>query len=402
MNNTITQHMILDRKYHFLFFGLTSFDSLPQREQALAAECARSGHRVDFIEIAPSLAGRSHALFNRVFAPLSRDTGFTRDSTHPNLRVHTPPMLPTGFRNSLTPGIDRILFQQWFQHRFSKIDFSHSIVMVMMPLWWNNFINRTLVNPYLLVYDVSDALEVQSRSDATMRRLLASEASLGQEADLITYSAAEMDADLQLRFPDTRRLFLPNAVSSEMIARIEITSPHKRNGQRPSLGYIGATCGKWFDKELMLAVADSFPECEIEIIGPVDTSYKEACARRSNIRLHGYVSHERLPDHLQRFDIALIPFFSNEITRVVNPLKLYEYSAAGLPVVAIRSAELEQYASLLYLADGRQGFIDGIRRASHEDTLVLRKNRRAFAERNTWRHRVATLIEYLHPQVLSV
>ncbi|MDT8325713.1 MAG: hypothetical protein RRA94_16480, partial [Bacteroidota bacterium] len=64
--------------YHFLFFGLTSFHSLPQREQAIATECARMGHQVDFIEIAPSVAGKTHAMLNRTFAPLARDSGFAR------------------------------------------------------------------------------------------------------------------------------------------------------------------------------------------------------------------------------------------------------------------------------------------------------------------------------------
>jgi O-antigen biosynthesis protein len=394
--------MIPDTKYHFLFFGLTSFHSLPQREQAIAAECAASGHVVDFVEIAPSLAGRSHALFNRMFAPLARDSGFLRNHTHPNLRIHTPPTLPTGFRNSLTPAVDRLLFRQWFHHRFRNVDISRSIVMVMMPLWWGNFIDRTFLQPRLLVYDISDALDVQSRNDETMHRLRIADTALGREADLITYSAAEMQSDVQSRFPRTCSLFLPNAVSRKLVDSIGTSFRGRRNGRRSAVGYVGATCGKWFDKDLMLAVAQALPGCDVEIVGPVDTRFADSCSRYENITLHGYVSHDELYAHLQRFDVALIPFLSNEISRVVNPLKLYEYSAAGLPVVSTRSAELAQYEDMLYLASDRQGFIDSIRRALCEDSAELQGRRRAFAECNTWRHRVNDLLICLHSQEVSV
>lgn len=387
--------------FHFLFFGLSSFRSLPHREQGIAIECARLGHRVDFIEIAPSVAGKSLAAFHRIRAPLSRDTGFHSHVAIPNLRIHTPPMLPTGLRNSLTPSVDRALFQRWFRATFDSTDIAHAIVMVMMPLWWGNFIDHDLLQPRLLVYDICDALEVPAHSDASLRRLRNSERALVSHADLITYSAAEMIEDIERQHSRRDAMFLPNAVARDFIDAFDREPIHVRKNRPPTIGFIGSTSGKWFDAALVLETARACPDFEFSVIGPVDRRFANACVHHRNITLHGYIPHEQLPGHLRRFDAAVIPFLDNEITRVVNPLKMYEYSAAGIPVIARRTRELEHHASLLYLADDREGFVASIHRALTEDNPPRRQARRQFANQNTWEVRVRDLIAHLHTQVLA-
>jgi O-antigen biosynthesis protein len=391
--------MRTEAPYHVLIFGLSSFRSLPQREQGLAIAFAQLGHHVDFIEIAPSLAGKTHALYNRVFSPLARDSGFEPGSHLPNLRVHTPPMLPTGFRNSLTPAIDRAIFRRWFRSTFQGKDFSRTIVMLMMPLWWGNYIDREFLRPRLLVYDICDSLEVQSRSEDTLRRLRACEHALASEAGLITYSAREMAADIQRDYPETGKLFLPNAVSQAFIDAVDREPLYHRNGHPCTIGYIGSTTAKWFDARLFLDIASGCADCRISVIGPVDRAFTEVCACLPNVTLHGYVGHDRLAAHLRRFDVAVIPFLDNEITRIVNPLKMYEYSAAGLPVVATRTAEVKHHSELLYLAEDSGSFISAIRRALAEDSSQRRRDRRRFAALNTWEHRARTFVGHIHAQV---
>jgi glycosyltransferase involved in cell wall biosynthesis len=309
--------------------------------------------------------------------------------------------LPTGFRNSLTPGLDRIIFRRWFRERFRGTDFSRVIAMVMMPLWWGNFIDRELFDPGLLVYDICDSLEVQSRNDETLHRLRAAEAALGAEAGMITFSAREMEADVRRSFPHADVLFLPNAVSKEFIARVDREPMFHRNGHPRSIGYIGATSGKWFDTELVLTTIRHCADCHVSIIGPVDKRFAAACRQYRNVTLHGYVSHDELAAHLRRFDVAIIPFLDNEITRIVNPLKLYEYSVAGLPIVATRTAELAHHSSVLYLARDANGFVASIRAALQEDSPDMRTARRAFAERHTWEDRVRDFISHLQAQVIA-
>lgn len=382
---------------HFMIFGLTSWDSFPQREQGIACELAAQGHDVDVIEMPASMAGKTHGVFQRLFTPLARDRGFSRSTTPANLRVHIPPIMPTGFRNTLTPLVDRLLFRRWFSETFRGVDMRSTIGLIMMPLWWGRFLERDVFDPGFLIYDIADALEVQSRSPRTLSRLRDCEHLLSREADLVTFSAQEMQREVDILFPGVASLFLPNAVSREFVEQCAV-----RNGNRDTakkeIGYVGSTCGKWFDAELLLEVIRSFPDHTVSVLGPVDKQLAAHCAQHANVRLHGFVPHKQLPEHLLRFDVAVIPFRQNGITRIVNPLKLYEYASAGLPIVATYTDELRNYAPLVTLARDTESFLRSITEALESDAPDVREKRRSFAMANTWTERVHRLLAVLQRQ----
>ena len=48
---------------------------------------------------------------------------------------------------------------------------------------------------------------------------------------------------------------------------------------------------------------------------------------------------------LKRFDLGLIPFKQTELTDAVDPIKYYEYRAAGLPVLSASLAEMLSFAN---------------------------------------------------------
>jgi glycosyltransferase involved in cell wall biosynthesis len=70
----------------------------------------------------------------------------------------------------------------------------------------------------------------------------------------------------------------------------------------------------------------------------------------SNVHFLGHRPYSRLPEFLRGFDFALLPFVNNELTVNANPLKLREYLAAGLPVIASPIPEVARYAGLVTLA----------------------------------------------------
>jgi hypothetical protein len=48
------------------------------------------------------------------------------------------------------------------------------------------------------------------------------------------------------------------------------------------------------------------------------------------VHLLGHKPYASLPAYCKAFDVSLIPFVVNELTRHVNPIKLREYLSAGL------------------------------------------------------------------------
>ena len=71
-------------------------------------------------------------------------------------------------------------------------------------------------------------------------------------------------------------------------------------------------------------------------VGPgdprTDVSHAEPRARTSTCS--GPRTYGELPDVLRAADAGLIPYARNELTESIFPMKVYEYLAAGLPVVA--------------------------------------------------------------------
>jgi hypothetical protein len=84
--------------------------------------------------------------------------------------------------------------------------------------------------------------------------------------------------------------------------------------------------------------------------------------------------------------VGLIPFLKNSLTHAISPIKLFEYCAAGLPVVSARLEETERSRSPALLYDTADDLIAQIETAlKQQDSLGLTGVR--FGQANTWRRR---------------
>lgn len=105
------------------------------------------------------------------------------------------------------------------------------------------------------------------------------------------------------------------------------------------LGYVG-TVGKWFDWDLVIALARANPGNVVRLIGPIFTP--APCALPDNIELLPECSHASAITAMAAFSVGLIPFKLSRLTDSVDPIKYYEYRALGLPVISTRFGEMAQ------------------------------------------------------------
>jgi glycosyltransferase involved in cell wall biosynthesis len=117
---------------------------------------------------------------------------------------------------------------------------------------------------------------------------------------------------------------------------------------RPILGFTGLLAD-WVDLDVIAELAKRHPDWSLVLIGRADTDLS-ALDGLNNVHLLGHRPYARLPEYLRGFDIALLPFVNNELTVNANPLKLREYMAAGLPVVASPIPEVARYSAQVSLA----------------------------------------------------
>ncbi len=223
---------------------------------------------------------------------------------------------------------------------------------------------------------------------------LAAEKRLAGRADLvITTSQVLYDAKRPL---NENVVLVTHGVDCEHFARAtsaDTTLPSDiRDLPRPILGFWGLI-QDWLDVELLAAVARARPDWSMVLIGEAATDVTEL-SREPNVHLLGRRKYDELPAYAAGFDVGMIPFRVNALTRAVNPIKLREYLSAGLPVVSTALPEVRRYGELVQVVEDAASFVRTCERvlvdgAEHDAVL----HRQSVMRGETWRAKVAEICD---------
>jgi len=178
-------------------------------------------------------------------------------------------------------------------------------------------------------------------------------------------------------------LYISNGVDFPHFSRGDLPMPLEYKAvPAPIIVYAGIVA-QWFDQDLVIRCAKRLKNVSFVIIGPaiVDTSRMAAV---ENIYLLGVRKYDELPSYLTNANVGIIPFKINELVESVNPLKLYEYMAAGLPVVCTDWDEMREMASPAMLAGDVDEFCDCVEKCF---AVKNKKGLISFARSNAWESR---------------
>ncbi len=155
-----------------------------------------------------------------------------------------------------------------------------------------------------------------------------------------------------------------------------------QNIPRPIAGFVGLI-DHWFDVPLVSEVATRMPDMSFVLIGDVRVD-AGGLADLSNVHLLGRKPYAELPGYLASFDVGLIPFVRNQLTESVNPIKLREYLAAGLPVVSTDLPEVRRYDEFVSLTDAPDAFANACRSAIESNNDDARRKRSKAMAGESW------------------
>jgi polysaccharide pyruvyl transferase CsaB len=243
------------------------------------------------------------------------------------------------------------------------------------------------------VYDWIDELEVFPYEPAALQR--SHERALKDASLVLSVARRLHERALRVR-PDA--LYVPNGVEYRRFLE-PAPRPHDEvlsrflAGGGPVAGYYGALA-RWFDYELLEETSRLRPDWRFVLIGQeLDSSLAGSrLLQRPNVIWLGPRDYETLPGYLATFDVAMIPFRINAITLATSPLKLYEYFAAGKPVVTTPMPECEAFAEVGIARDARE-FSAALDRAREQGRdAAFRERLRALAGENSWDARIDTVL----------
>ena len=157
-------------------------------------------------------------------------------------------------------------------------------------------------------------------------------------------------------------------------------------------GFFGLL-SEWLDQDLLLEIARRLPECEVVLIGKEDVAIDRLQNIR-NLHLLGPRPFNRLPEYVAHFEVGLIPFVVNELTKAVNPIKLREMLSAGCPVVSTALPEVQGYAGDgVVVADTVERFVEAVaERLQHPATQEVRAAISAGVANETWAAKVGEIL----------
>ncbi len=236
----------------------------------------------------------------------------------------------------------------------------------------------------LLVYHCADDYTHVRGFPASLPAL---EEALCRRADLVV-TTSEALREARARF-NPRTHWVPNGVDLTHFSSPVEPADELRGVGCPIIGFVGGL-SQWVDVPLIASLARQRPGWLFALVGPVGIG---VAGLRSlpNVRLLGPRAYTDVPSYLAAMDVALIPFVQDSVTWNADPIKAYEYLAAGVPVVATDLPALRRLAHVVRLAGSAEVFLQEVDAAAAEGREARRAERQAEAARHSWRSRFEQL-----------
>ena len=368
--------------------GFADWDTeLWTNQHHLMSRLARE-NRVLFVESLglrkPQLAGRD---LKRIWRRLCR--GFAAPRSVDGLHVISPLVLPL-HGSRVARALNGRLLPALVRRAMRRLGLRRPILWAYVP---QAEVLIGALDPSLVVYHCVDDIAAHERIDTVSFR--AAETRFAARAELVLASAPALAE--RLRTISGNVLYAPNVADTELFATaLEPSPPAPLDPAMaalpvPRIVFTGAISAIKLDIALLVELARLRPSWSIALVGPVGLGDPHtdvsALSAEPNIHLLGARAYSELPDVLRAAHAGLIPYARSELTASIFPMKVYEYLAAGLPVIATPLPALTDVADVSIAADAA-GIAELLDRALSEDSPQRRATRSQAAASRSWDRRL--------------
>ncbi len=228
-----------------------------------------------------------------------------------------------------------------------------------------------------------------------------------KENIFVVVTADKLREDIEKKRGTEKLVFACNGVDYEHYKKIDKTFEFDKtfkeilNENKPIIGYYGAFAS-WFDYDMVSNLAKQRPEYNIVLIGSKydDSLEKSNIEKLDNVFYLGTKDYKILKNYANRFNVCIVPFVINDITKATSPLKIFEYMALEKPIVTTAMDECKKYKSI-FIANDQEEFVNLI-----DKTLKLNKEKnteyyetlKQEALENTWESKAKVIVKLLETE----
>jgi glycosyltransferase involved in cell wall biosynthesis len=220
---------------------------------------------------------------------------------------------------------------------------------------------------------------------------------IAKKCDTLIYSAKGLEPYVS-QLKSERSFLIPNGVDLSLFKNsIESPKAHRhyllKKISDPIILYSGMIDSR-IDFRLLQVAASQCPNISFVFIGPFGVNVQSKNLPE-NIHFIGPISHKKLPKLMHFAKAGIIPFdTANQMCRIkgIRPLKLFEYMAAGMPVITSRWQEIETLKSPAWIYDSDEEFIKLLGKAvkfAHDSRPFTK-----FAENHDWKNSFYQLLNH--------
>jgi glycosyltransferase involved in cell wall biosynthesis len=358
-----------------------NWDGVQHRPHHFMKRAASNGRTIIYIEPPVSLIA---PLKNRQLLKSWKRWRAGMQMKKENLYVLTPPpILPFGYKYRIVNKINQWILSKQIRkatdHLNSELEL-YSFLPSSVDL-----LNK--VNFQTVYYDCVD--DHASFSGFIKPKLVHQlEKELVELAD-VCFATAQKLFDDRLDW-NTNFHLIPNGAEFEHFSKVQAEKMlipwDIEEAEKPVIGFIGGI-SDWIDLKLIEDTAHELPSYSFVMIGPIDTNISSLKSLK-NVYFLGPKPYENLPNYIQSFDVCLIPFKINELTKSVNPIKMYEYLSAGKPVISTPLPEVLQYKDVVEIAETKEEMVREILKATKKREPEIEyekvKIRQKIGRENSW------------------
>jgi glycosyltransferase involved in cell wall biosynthesis len=193
----------------------------------------------------------------------------------------------------------------------------------------------SLFDPKVAIYRPTDLYHLMHGNPSIAR----AEVQAIERARSIAATSEEVAAHVRRLSPTTPTCVIPNGFEpAQFLARARRPAEYTDSGRQRAV-YVGAMDER-FDFMAVQRLSEAFRQVDFMLIGPGSSAVQRLCTGQPNVHFLGPRPYSAVPSYLQHADIGLLPLSDHPSNAGRSPMKLYEYAAAGLPVITNYTAEL--------------------------------------------------------------